>query len=73
MTAPATVRVFSNDHPALPRNVRAKLEKLRDELALHLANGLAQDWADYKQRVGVIQGITDAIDVCIESEKEMRD
>lgn len=65
------VRLYAADHPVLARNLRAKLEKRRNELAVPVVEGVAQDWADYKGRVGVIKGLDEAIQICIAVENQM--
>lgn len=67
---PAAVRFFATDSPALSRTLRARLEKCQVEHAGHVAGGLAQDWPDYKQRIGVIAGLQEAIDICMQIESE---
>lgn len=64
------VRYFTPESNALPRTLRGKLEKRRHELTLQLADGSCIDFADYKSRVGVIRGLTEAIGECIEAEKD---
>lgn len=68
--APANIRVSVHDNPLLPRTVRGRLQQLGAEKANALI--YAQDWADYKQRVGEIAGIKEALAICDEIEKDMR-
>ena len=68
---PSAVRIFAPEHPNLARTLRAKLEKERAGLAANITDGLAQDWADYKHRAGVIKGIDAAIQLCINAESEL--
>jgi hypothetical protein len=65
----AGFRLYAEDHPALARTLRAKLEKRQVELGGQLMAGSAQDWPDYKQRLGVIRGLQEAIDLCADEEK----
>lgn len=65
------VRLYAADHPVLARNLRAKLEKRRNELAVPVVEGVAQDWADYKHRIGVIKGLDEAIQQCIDVEHDL--
>lgn len=60
-----------SEHPALARTLHGRLEARRAEMNEQVANGLAQDWADYKYRIGVIRGLSDAILLCLEVEKEL--
>lgn len=70
--APSAVRFFSPDAPQLARTLRGKLEAQRRDLAAQIADGYAQDWADYKHRVGVIKGIDEAIQQCITIESDLK-
>lgn len=70
MTDPA-FRLYAAEHPQLARTLRAKLEHRRAELIIQLGEGFAGDWADYKERSGVIKGLKEAIDICEQAEKEM--
>lgn len=67
----SAVRMFVPEHPAIARTVRGKLERRRAECAEQLAAGLAQDLSDYKHRSGVIRGIDEAIQMCIDTENEL--
>lgn len=68
---PSAVRLFAPEHPALSRTVHGKLEKRRAELSVQITDGYASDWPDYRQRVGVIKGIDEAIQFCIEAENNL--
>lgn len=61
------VRLYAEDHPALARTLRAKLVKRQAEHIGALVS--AQDWPDYKYRLGQIRGFQEAIDICAEEEK----
>jgi hypothetical protein len=37
--------------------LRGKIRKLMDDLADYVATGSATDWADYRHKVGVIEGL----------------
>ena len=69
--SPTAVRFFSVEHPHLPRNLRAKLEQRCEQLVGQVGGGYASDWADYKERIGVIKGLIEAIAICEEVEKEL--
>ncbi len=64
------VSVFGLDDHRLPSTLRGKLSARVNELAGQLAAGNAQDWADYKERVGHLRGLGDAINICTEIERE---
>lgn len=38
----------------------------------YLTSGSAQDWGDYQRRVGVLEGIDEALHVCEDIEKAER-
>ncbi len=67
--APVSMRIFPTDSPGLPRTLRGLLLNRRAELM----DGLfyASDWADYRQRIGAVQGIDEAIEYCTQIEKDM--
>ena len=50
----------------------ARLTKRRFELAEQIVSGFAKDWADYQRRIGVLDGLTNAIEICEEVETEQR-
>ena len=64
------VHYFIPNSPMVARTLRQKLVALRHQYGENLMYGAAEDWADYRHRVGIIRGITDAIAVCEEIEKE---
>lgn len=70
MSSDAGARIFALDHPQIARTLRARLEKRQIELAAQLATGNAEDYPDYRQRVGHIRGLKDAIDLCATIEAE---
>ena len=55
----------------MARTIRAKLEARRADLAVLIASpGTVGNWDDYQRRVGVIEGIDEALRVCDDIEKE---
>ncbi len=64
------VELYALDHPRMARTIAGRLEKRRIELMAQLAEGNAADWPDYKERVGVIRGLQNAIDIAGELEKD---
>lgn len=67
----SAVRFYSPEHPALAHTVRGKLEVRRAKLSAEITDGFSSDWPDYRQRVGVIKGIDEAIQCCIETENNL--
>ncbi len=64
--------VFALDHVQHIRTIRQKLESVRDAYRENLLDGSVRDWADYQRRVGVLEGIGEALHVCDEIEKAER-
>ena len=62
--------IFAIDHPQSARTIRQRLEKRLSDHTGQLVS--AQDWPDYKRRVGVIEGLNEALHVCDELEKAER-
>lgn len=58
------VSFYPTDHPALNITIKSRLSQRLRELEEHLAQGLAQDWPDYKQRCGRAEGLREAIAEC---------
>jgi hypothetical protein len=65
---PSAFHFFAVDHPAVAGTVRARLEKYRRELIEGLSG--APSWDSFKERVGKLQGIDDAIQYCLDVENE---
>ena len=70
----AAFNVYSLDSPQVARTIKQRLEKRRAELAAPLVAGAVSDWPDYQRRVGVLEGIDEALRVCdvLEQEAEGR-
>ena len=65
-------RVYSMDAPQQPRTLKEKINRRRNELANYIVNGQVSDWADYRRRIGVIEGLEEAMVLCDEVEDEQR-
>ena len=63
-------RQFAVDPPYAARTLRSQLEKRRNALIGQMGEGYAKDFADYQRRVGKVEGLAEAIAMCIEMEKE---
>jgi hypothetical protein len=68
---PSAVRFFAPDHPALNIKLRKRLEQRRCALLEELLGG--SDWGNYNYRKGLVQGIDEAIQHCLDIENEMQD
>jgi len=62
--------VFALDHPHAVRTFRMKLERMRADRLSELV--VAQDWPDFKRRVGILEGLDEALQVCDDIEKAER-
>lgn len=69
MMADSAVRYFTPD-TAMKRKVRARLEARIREHAGFLCEGVAVDFADYRYRLGQMNGLKEAIEICDVAEKE---
>lgn len=69
MTAP--VSIFHVEPSSLPR-LRDKIVQRKNELVMQIASGNSADWPDYKQRIGRLQGIDEALAIIDEMEKHER-
>lgn len=67
------LHIYALDHPQLARTLKAKLIRRRIDLGDQLVEGYASEWADYRERVGVIKGLAEAIAICDQVEKEERE
>lgn len=62
--------LYALDHPHSVRTIRQKLREIRDERLQYLAS--ASDWGDYRHRVGLLEGIDEALRVCDDVERAER-
>ena len=67
----SAVRYFVPDSPQKARTLRGKLLEEINTKSKSLIEGYAQDWADYSRRVGVLDGLSIAVDLCDGVEKEL--
>ena len=65
---PSAVHLFAPDHPALALTVKARLEAARKQYLEELAMPLGD--TDYQRRAGKVNGLDEAIQICIETENE---
>lgn len=63
-------RAYALDTPQTARTLYARLKKRKEDLSSQIADGYAADWGDYKNRVGVVDGLTIAMEICAEVVKE---
>ena len=71
MAEPSAIRLYVPDHPELLLTVQRRLQKMHDELASQVSDGYAADWADYKHRIGMLRGLSLAIDMCRQQFEEL--
>ena len=72
MSEDSGFHVYALDHASHTRTIRKRLEAIRATKCVDLASGMASDWGDYQRRVGVLDGIDEALHVCSEIEKAER-
>lgn len=65
---PTSIRVSITDHGRLPPTLCGRLEQRRAALVEGLS--FASDWPDFKQRLGVIAGLKEALEICEQIEKD---
>lgn len=66
----SAVEFFRPEHPMVPITVRQRLEAKRTKYLSDLE--YAMDWNDFQKRIGVINGLGEAISMCIEAEDALR-
>lgn len=64
------VSLYAED-PRLPRTLLKSLQQEIDKRRAVVASGVCKDFADYRQRVGEIQGLEIAAGICQELEKNL--
>jgi len=68
----AATSLFHVESPYLVRNLRDKIKVRKSELVMQIASGIASDHADYKHRIGVLEGLDEALQLIDEMEKNER-
>lgn len=63
-------RTFAVDAPYAAQTIRTTLMKRYGELAEQIIAGYAKDWPDYRERVGVMRGLIEAVEICNDMEKK---
>jgi hypothetical protein len=65
------IRLYAEDDHRLPRTVERELMEMRASLIAGLAEGAAKDFADYRDKVGEIRGLSNAISICQDAKKQL--
>lgn len=65
------VRYLTADHPSLAPNASARIQERQNELLYELC--YAQSWDDYCKRVGTISGLTQALEIIAQVEKDLNE
>lgn len=65
------VREFTGDHRRLAINLLPQMEQQRATLAEALVKGGPKDFAEYRNRVGVIEGLDIAIGLCKQVQSQL--
>lgn len=63
-------RTFALDPPYAVQTLRKQLIERQADLTMQLAGGYAKDWGDCCRRVGEIAGLTTAIAICDDMQKQ---
>jgi hypothetical protein len=71
MARPSAVSFYPTDHPALNIGSKSRIAAHMANMQVDLGSGLAADWADYRFRCGVIDGLKTAIAIIDEVMTEM--
>lgn len=66
----APVRFYVDDDARLPKTVQSQLRLVLTETHDQVVGGYPQDWGQYRQQVGFVQGLLRAIEICKEAEAE---
>ncbi len=64
------IRYFTPDRARTARTLREKLMARQTELAGFILAGAPVDFPDFRHRLGQIEGLREAIDICEQMEKD---
>ncbi len=53
------------------RLLEAKVKEVIEGESIRISNGQPPDWASYRESVGYIRGLTDALRLCEDVEKDL--
>lgn len=67
-----TAAIFHVESPYVLRNLRDRITARKVELAGQIAGGLASDFENYRYRIGVLEGLTEALQLIDHMEKNER-
>lgn len=65
------VREFTGDHHRLALTLHQLLIKAREEHAAAIVKGGPKDFPEYRNRVGVIEGLDTAIALCEQAQRQL--
>jgi len=65
------VNEFMGDHDRLARSLHQMLTKAREGHAAAIVKGGPKDFPEYRNRVGVIEGLDIAIALCEQAQKQL--
>lgn len=65
------VREFVGDHHRLALTLHQQLIKARAETAASIITGAPKDFPEYRNRVGVVEGLDIAIALCEQSQRQL--
>jgi hypothetical protein len=62
--------LYATESPYTVRSLRGKLMKRIGEYGAEIATGASPDWAHYRQRVGIVMGLKEALEILEEVQEE---
>ena len=71
MSDAAGFHVYALDHPQHIRRIAVQITRMREEQMLQLASGVAKSFEDYRERIGRLKGLADALALCEDVEEEL--
>lgn len=69
---PVAFRTIAIDAPYAAQTIKKRLIERKHELGAQIAAGYAKDWPDYKERIGALRGLDEAIAIAEDMEKKER-
>ena len=71
LVGPEPVTEFMGDHERLSRSLLQMLIRARQEQADAIVKGGPKDFPEYRNRVGVIEGLDTAIALCEQAQRQL--
>jgi hypothetical protein len=71
--AESPVRVYYSEDPRFAQLFVGRLQQEISTRGSQVIRGLAEDWGDYQRRVGVIEGLSEAVRIAEQTDKDLRE